>query len=57
MLDASQMKSCAFGGLVGSSVKVTLEIEGHVSGGVPEDVVRTITENTRTLNSYGFEQE
>jgi hypothetical protein len=46
-------------GLVGSSVKVTLEIEADVSGGVPENVVRTVTENSRTLkfNSYGFEQE
>jgi hypothetical protein len=46
-------------GLVGSSVKVTLEIEADVSSGVPENVVRTVTENSRTLkfNSYGFEQE
>jgi hypothetical protein len=46
-------------GLVGSSVTVTLEIEADVSGGVPENVVRTVTENSRTLkfNSYGFEQE
>jgi predicted AAA+ superfamily ATPase len=46
-------------GLVGSSVKVTLEIEAEVSGGVPENVVRTVTENSRTLkfSSYGFEQE
>ena len=46
-------------GLVGSSVKVTLEIEADVSAGVPENVVRTVTENSRTLkfSSYGFEQE
>jgi len=46
-------------GLVGSSVKVTLEIEAGVSGGVPDNVVRTVTENSRTLkfSSYGFEQE
>jgi len=46
-------------GLVGSSVKVTLEIEADVSGGAPENVVRTVTENSRTLkfSSYGFEQE
>jgi len=46
-------------GMVGSSVKVTLEIEADVSGGVPENVVRTVTENSRTLkfDSYGFEQE
>jgi hypothetical protein len=46
-------------GLVGSSVTVTLEIDVDVSGGVPENVVRTVTENSRTLKfgSYGFEQE
>ena len=46
-------------GLVGSTVKVTLEIEADVSGGVPENVVRTVTENSRTLkfDSHGFEQE
>jgi predicted AAA+ superfamily ATPase len=46
-------------GLVGSSVKVTLEIDADVSGGVPENVVRTVTENSRTLkfSSFGFEQE
>jgi hypothetical protein len=45
--------------LLGSSVKVTLEIEVDVPGGVPESVVRTTTENSRTLkfSSYGFEQE
>ena len=46
-------------GLVGSSVKVTLEIEADISGGAPENVVRTVTENSRTLkfSSYGFEEE
>ena len=46
-------------GLVGSSVKVTLEINAEISGGVPENTVRTVTENSRTLrfSSYGFEQE
>ena len=46
-------------GLVGSSVKVTLEIEADVSSGVPENVVRAVIENSRTLkfSSYGFEQE
>jgi hypothetical protein len=46
-------------GLIGSSVKVTLEIEVNVFGGVPENVVRTVTENSRTLkfSSHGFEQE
>jgi hypothetical protein len=46
-------------GLVGSSVKVTLEIEADVPGGVPENVVQTVTENSRTLkfSSHGFEKE
>jgi hypothetical protein len=44
---------------VGSSVKVTLEIEADISAGVPENVVRTVTENSQTLkfNSHGFEKE
>ncbi len=46
-------------GLVGASVKVTLEIEADVQAGVPENVVRTVTENGRTLRftSQGFEAE
>jgi predicted AAA+ superfamily ATPase len=46
-------------GLVGAEVKVTLEIEAEVSAGVPENVVRTVTENSRTLkfDTHGFEKE
>jgi predicted AAA+ superfamily ATPase len=46
-------------GLVGAKVKVTLEIEAEVESGVPEDVVRTVTENSRTLKftTHGFEDE
>ncbi len=46
-------------GLVGSSVKVTLEIEARVDAGTPENVVRTVTENSRTLKftTHGFEDE
>jgi hypothetical protein len=46
-------------GPVGSSVKVTLEIEATVEAGTPEDVVRTVTENSRTLKftTHGFEEE
>ncbi len=46
-------------GLVGSSVHVTLEIEAEVSDGVPDNVVRIVTENGRTLKftSQGFEEE
>ena len=46
-------------GLVGATVKVTLEIEAEIPGGVPEHVVRTVTENGRTLKftSHGFEAD
>jgi hypothetical protein len=46
-------------GLVGSSVKVTLEIEAAIEAGAPENVVRTVTENSRTLKftTHGFEEE
>jgi hypothetical protein len=46
-------------GLVGSNVKVTLEIEAEIPTGVPDHVVRTVTENCRTLkfDSHGFEKE
>jgi hypothetical protein len=45
--------------LVGSEVKVTLEIEAQVPNGVPENTVRTVTENSRTLkfDTQGFEKE
>jgi hypothetical protein len=45
--------------LVGSEVKVTLEIEAQVPNGVPEHTVRTVTENSRTLkfDTHGFEKE
>jgi predicted AAA+ superfamily ATPase len=46
-------------GLVGSTVKVMLEIEAEIPSGAPDHVVRTITENSRTLKftSQGFEAE
>jgi hypothetical protein len=46
-------------GLVGSDVKVTLEIEAEIPNGAPDNVVRTVTENSRTLKftSQGFEEE
>jgi len=46
-------------GLVGSSVRVTLEIEAEFADGVPDHVIRTVTENGRTLKftSQGFEVE
>jgi hypothetical protein len=44
-------------GLVGSKVRVTLEIEADVPDGVPEAVVRIVTENARTLKFTGHEFE
>lgn len=46
-------------GLVGSNVEVTLEIEATIRDGAPDHIVRTVTENSRTLKftSHGFEDE
>ena len=46
-------------GRVGAKVKVPLEVEAEVPTGVPDQVVRTVTENSRTLKftSQGFERE
>jgi len=46
-------------GLVGAEVTVTLEIEAKIPSGAPDNVVRTVTENSRTLKftSQGFETE
>ncbi|MFN3476563.1 MAG: hypothetical protein ACK4Z6_03280, partial [Candidatus Methylomirabilales bacterium] len=43
----------------GARVQVTLEIEAVAPEGVPENVVRIVTENARTLKfkSHGFERE
>jgi predicted AAA+ superfamily ATPase len=45
--------------LPGAQVRVTLEIEATVPQGVPEQTVRTVTENSRTLRftSQAFERE
>ena len=45
-------------GLVGADVEVTLEIQAEVPNGVPDKVVRTVTENCRTLKfkDHGFEE-
>ena len=50
------LTSAAF---VGANVKVTLEIEAEIPSGAPENVVRTVTENSRTLKftSQGFEED
>ena len=46
-------------GLVGAKVTVTLEIEADMPSGATDHVVRTVTENSRTLKftSHGFERE
>jgi hypothetical protein len=47
-------------GLLGSSVRVTMEIEAEVPAGVPDNVVRIVTENSRSLkfgSNSGFEKE
>ena len=46
-------------GIVGSQVKVILEIDAEIPSGAPDHVVRTVTENCRTLkfDSHGFEKE
>ncbi|MHB0980470.1 MAG: Swt1 family HEPN domain-containing protein [Thermoleophilia bacterium] len=47
-------------GLVGATVTVTLEVEAEIPTGAPDHVVRTVTENSRTLKftaGSGFEKE
>ena len=46
-------------GLMGATVRVTLEIEAEIPNGAPDNVVRTVTENGRTLKftSQGFEKD
>ncbi|MDI3340921.1 MAG: Swt1 family HEPN domain-containing protein [Sphaerobacter sp.] len=46
-------------GLIGARVRVTLEIEAELPEGVPDHVVRTVSENARTLKfeTHGFEEE
>jgi hypothetical protein len=45
--------------LGGADVRVTLEIDARLPNGAPENVVRIVTENCRTLKfeSQGFEKE
>jgi predicted AAA+ superfamily ATPase len=46
-------------GIVGARVNVTIEIEAELPDGAPDNVVRTVTENSRTLKftSQAFETE
>jgi hypothetical protein len=45
--------------LVDADVEVKLEISAEVPSGVPGDVVRTVTENAKTLgfDQQGFEEQ
>lgn len=45
--------------LLDAQVKITLEIQATVPGGVPEHVLRAVTENCRTLkfSQHGFEED
>ena len=60
--DASQVAEeviSHLSGLVGAEVTVTLEIEARVPSGAPDNIVRTVTENSNTLKfrSHGFEKD
>jgi len=47
-------------GLKGASVEISIDIQARVPGGVPEDVLKTVTENARNLRfdvNIGFEEE
>ncbi len=46
-------------GLVGASVRVTIEIEAEIPDGATDQIVRIVTENSRTLkfSDHGFEIE
>jgi predicted AAA+ superfamily ATPase len=46
-------------GQMGAEVTITLEIQASLPGGASDQVVRTVTENSRTLkfSSHGFENE
>ena len=46
-------------GLLGANVRITMEIEAEIPDGAPDQVIRTVTENSRTLkfDDSGFESE
>jgi hypothetical protein len=45
--------------ILGANVHVTLEIQADIPNGLPDETVRTVTENCRTLkfDDFGFEEE
>jgi hypothetical protein len=46
-------------GLLGAKVTITVEIEAEIPSGAPDNVVRTVTENCRTLKfeNSGFDED
>ncbi|KAA0220438.1 hypothetical protein EDM76_13985 [bacterium] len=44
-------------GLVDSEVEVVLEVRAKAPGGIPDSVVRTVSENAKTLKFQSFEFE
>jgi hypothetical protein len=59
--DVDQIASAVvqhLGSLLGAKVSITLEIEAEMPSGAPDNVVRTVTENCRTLKfeNSGFEE-
>jgi hypothetical protein len=57
--DAGQIAEEVIAQLSSARVTVTLEIEAEAPDGVPDEVVRIVSENSRALKfkSYGFEAE
>ena len=45
-------------GILDSEIEVQLQIQATFPDGVPDDIVRTVTENAQTLKfeQHGFEQ-
>ena len=46
-------------GLLGADVEITLDIRVDVPDGIPDQVVRIVSENAKTLkfDNFGFEEE
>lgn len=60
--DASQIAEAVIQHLAAlrdANVQVTMEIQAEIPSGAPDDVVRTVTENARTLkfDTFGFEKD
>lgn len=61
-LDASKIGEeiiTHFASLIGANVRITIEIEAEVPNGIPDSVIRIVTENSRTLKfqNHSFEDE